>query len=218
MSRLPVDPQWFRELGGDHSHPPEWLLSLRPSVENVVSFGCMSDEPFFLLWTLDAAEVKVVEIRPETINIRQEKEAYLKRRIPLAFRGRTIDFIPVDMLELGEEFLPTNCCDLAFCKRVLYDIFLTHLGNERGEICQEGIQRALERIADAIRQMERVVKPGGYIIVVESIAMVAGGEPIPIHSLFAALGLVEIQLDGAPKEAYCYTKPIWLSGYITSIT
>jgi SAM-dependent methyltransferase len=73
----------------------------------------------------------------------------------LYHQGRLPIFQTGDLL-LGDNF-PNNL-DLAYCNKVLVNIFLGKHGNELSEM--EGVQAALSNIS-------RSVKPGGYVCIVE---------------------------------------------------
>lgn len=201
MSRPPVDLNWFTRLRTPKYHQPsEWLSQLRTSVESLASFGCMSSEPFYLMWTLDAGEVKVTEVCHERICERKKEQECLEATIPLAFKGRTIDFILADMRTVNEDQLPPNHFDLAFCERVLYQIFLTDLEKVQGTVNSQNIQEALQKVLEAINQMARIVKPGGWVIAVETIAINPGDDPRNISPLFKIAGLCKEQLEGDRKS------------------
>jgi len=100
----------------------KWLKQLPLPIRTIVSFGCISSEPFALLWGLDAAEVKVVE--KNEAELRQplgplEELAELRSIHPQAFEGRSVEFIIADMSEEVAE-LPADYFDLAYCENVLY--------------------------------------------------------------------------------------------------
>ena len=205
-----VDPNWFRNLWGTGFHDPRewsWLAQLGSDVDFLATFGCMSSEPFFLMWLLDAAMVRTVEKDPKYISEREEEEEHLRKNASTAFEGRDIKFILADMTELNEETLPSGRFDLAFCKAVLYQIFLADLEGVQGEVGTQQIKEALQVVLKAICQMARVVKPGGLVIAIESIAVNAGEEPTPIGPLFEIAGLRPEPIQGAPQDAYCYRKP-----------
>ena len=148
MIKQPVNPNWFSHLWTANLWGSfEWLLPLSGSVETVVSFGCSSSEPLALLWILDATEVKVIEKEEERLIERRQELAVLTRQLPSAFEGRSVEFIAADM-SLQVNRLPSEYFDLAFCRDVLYQIHL---------------DAGLERVQDAIAEMTRVVRPGGWI-------------------------------------------------------
>ena len=62
-------------LGKELQQRFEPLAVLKPVVSRVVNFGCWPNggglEPFALIWTLDASEVVVVEMKDEYIRLAQ---------------------------------------------------------------------------------------------------------------------------------------------------
>jgi SAM-dependent methyltransferase len=211
MHNLPTDTNWFTKLRSPEFHRPgkwKWLLQLHASVNSLASFGCMSSEPFFLAWGLDATEIKIVEREERYICERSEERESLEAVIPNAFEGRSIDFILADMRSVGEFDLPSSHFDLTFCRMVLYQVFLDGLEQAHGGNPSQIVEQALEQVLAAIRQMTRVTKPGGWVIAVESIAVNPGDEPTPIGPLFKLAGLSEERLEGAPEDAYCFKKAV----------
>ena len=190
MSKQPVNLSWFDHLW-DYS-PKHWLLQLSSSVESIANFGCYSSEPFVLMWTLDATEVKVIEKEEKNLSNLdtgpKEQLEYLNRNLPSALEGRSIEFITKDMSERVDELL-SNHFDLAFCERVLYFSLPDW-----------------QKVQNAINEMARVVKPGGLVIAVEP-KKDETGNLIDFHPLFARAGLIEEYLEGSPGKAYCYKKP-----------
>jgi SAM-dependent methyltransferase len=216
MDKCPVDADWFAQLCAPEFHQPDnwrWLLQLRGSVDNFASFGCMTSEPFFLVWGLDVSKAKVIEVEEKFISKRIEEMEYLKATIPDAFKGRTIDFIRADMRTINEGVLQSNCFDLAFCSRVLYQVFLDGMKSSQADNESQNFGSAKKEVYKAISQMARITRPGGWVIAVESVATKMGDEPISIDSLFQSAGLCKEQLEGAPEDAYCYKKPRDPLGY-----
>ena len=221
MTKRPVNPEWFQHLQtGNLKDCLRWLTPLSTQVDTIVSFGCCSSEPFALMWTLDAVEVKVVELNEDHL-ARARAELETLRRLSVVnthrafgcMEGHSIQFILGDMTRMDR--LPSDHFDLAYCEDVLYDIH-RHSGD-------------LATVQSAVNEMTRVVKPGGWVIAVEPMIgmqeqelandflgrlsgrpmphIVPAGEPIDISPLFEAAGLVKVSLDGAPKWSYCYNKP-----------
>lgn len=218
MSDVPMELNWLTRLAQEFHQPWPWLMELRPSVNNFVSFGCMSDEPFFLIWVLDAVGAVIVEQNIDHIEKRNEKLKELRQEIPEAFAGRTITFIQADMTELTEMKLPSNNFDLAFCKRVLYQIFLDGLPSVQDPIWRvdienlesSDIEKSLQKLQYAINQMARVIKPGGLVVALERISLEPGGEEVDISVLFEKAGLSQEPLMLIPEHEnyYSYRKPI----------
>ena len=200
MTKRPVDPRWFDELRtGQLRDSLVWLAPLRTHVDSLVSFGCCSSEPFALMWTLDAVEGEVVELKKENLRKPKEDLARLKQSSLVAtspllgcMDGRSVHFIVEDMSELKEEQLRSDCCDLAYCEEVLYFMW------DKGAKFQKSIS-----------QMARVVKPGGWVIACEGKIRdpYPGGDLIDISQYFLAAGLEKVSLKGAPESCGCYEKP-----------
>lgn len=129
-----------------------WLENLPSRVERIVNFGCWyGEEPFALMWTLDATEVIVVEIDEGNIGELREQIDIVNIRYPESLQNRIVNYVCRDMTNSIPELLD-QYFDLAYCEDVLYSLPL------------QGGSQALER---GILQMIRVVKPNGYIIAVE---------------------------------------------------
>lgn len=82
-------------------------------------------------------------------------------------------------------------------------MFVSEIEASRADSSSENETFPTKDLLDAIYQMARVAKPGGWVIAVESI----GDQPLPINHLFRAAGLYEESLAGAPADAFCYRKP-----------
>jgi SAM-dependent methyltransferase len=212
MSKRPVNPNWFPTPNWKKRF--EWLAPLSALVESIANFGCSlgSDEPFLLMWTLDATEVKVIEKEKEHVNAAKEELENLRTENPGCLEGRCVKFVIADMLSTTEAELPSNYFDLAYCDEVLYYM-----------------EPDCQKVQDAINVMARVVKPGGWIIAVESKIgaefkevtddfesklfgrkinkPVRVSDPKNISPLFEAAGLVRCSLEDAPEYSYCYRKP-----------
>jgi SAM-dependent methyltransferase len=216
MSKCVVRRNWFASLrkAGLQQHLM-WLKPLSASVESIVDFGCWgSSEPFVLLWTLDASEVVIVEKEEDNLRWPKNEWEILRKTNPDSLIGRSVAFVTADMRKPVPE-LPSGHFDLAFCENVLYQIEM--------ESGWQGVQ-------DAIDEMARVTKPGGWIIAVESkigaefeqvtndiaskvfgheIAMpVRTGDPKDISSSFETAGLLAVGLTSVPDWSYCYKKPL----------
>lgn len=190
----------------------KWLEPLQSFVDSIADFGCWASEewstcsePYALLWTLEASGVVVIDKNPEYIKNAQEwlKTTRLKN---LYFKDYSLEFIVGDMTknELQAK-LPGNNFDLSFCQNVLYNMYDDS-----------------EEIQNAVNEMARVVKPGGWIIAIEpkvgvefknvpfwgeiSVPMPVSN-PVDISSLFAVAGLIRVNIDNAPNWSYCYKKP-----------
>ena len=202
VNKCAVNPNWFTYLHatGLEEHF-KWLKQLSALVETIANFGCCSNEPFALLWTLDAMEIKVIEKNPKNLQewpipTRKELEE-IKHLQGRPLQGRSVEFIVADMSMAVADLLP-NHFDLAYCEEVLYNM-----------------DSDLQMVQNAVNEMARVViKPGGWVIAIESQIGAKSvedgplryGNPIDISSLFETAGLIRTDLDGAPEWSYCYRK------------
>ena len=182
----------------------KWLAQLRESVESIANFGCgNSTEPFALLWILDATEIKVIEKEEEhLVKPKELLERLKKSRKSYCLEGCSVRFIPADMTTTVTKLFP-NHFDLAYCQEVLYDIRDTYI--------KSGLQEV--KVQDAINEMARVVKLGGWVIAWETQIGTNEtdgfvSEPRDISQHFEAAGLCRCSLEGAPKWSYCYRKPL----------
>ncbi len=197
----------------------EWLKPLQPSVDYIVDFGCwVSDartgtcsEPYALSWTLEAVEVIVVDKEAEYINNAHLWLENTRKQYPY-FRNYDLVFVVGDMTHKGltetTNALKKNSFDLSYCHNVLYNMYTSPIA-----------------LQAAISTMANVIKPGGWVIAIESKMGVEYEEkpcglfddgpsiPVPlgetkdISQYFQAAGLVEFSLKGAPEFSYCYQKP-----------
>ena len=163
----------------------EWLSPLRSSVDNIISFGCWASsdvrstcsEPYALLWTLEAEQIVVIDKKSEYIQNAQEWLKTARKQHPY-FTDYNLEFVVGDITQKVDTF-GENSFDLAYCKNTLYQI----------KECQV-----------AVNTMARVVKPGGWVIAVES---------IDLYKEFEKAGLKkEACWDGTPEYTYCYRKPL----------
>lgn len=192
----------------------EWLKPLRSCISSIADFGCSASEAktcsqsYALLWTLEATRVVVVDKDPEHICYAQKWLETYRTKHPY-FKKYNLEFVVGDMtgridgLNEGE-------FELSYCQNVLY---IVHK------------EKDLKGTQNAIDEMIRVVKPGGWVIAIEP-KIGAGFEDVPIDCfggklslpcqksdpidiswLFEAAGLVRVSIDGASKWAYCYRKP-----------
>ena len=207
MEKRPVNPEWFNYIYRHNLHRMdivrgfEWLKQLSESLSRIANFGCWnSDEPFALLWTLDAADVVVIE--KEERHLETPKKTLETLTNTDCMFGRTIEFITADMsadiAQLSSDFF-----DLVYCKDVLY--YLYDEPNNH------------QKLHRAIYQMMRVVRPGGFVVAVEAKmgAEITCVDPLSeqisgtedISPLFERVGLLKIHLDNQPEYSYCYQKP-----------
>lgn len=168
----------------------DWLKQLSDEVDTVVEFGCWSCEPFALLWTLKASRVEIIEKDERNLITPKYILENLLFSHPYCIKNDQIFFYePQDMIKSK---LPSNSFDLAYCKRVLSNM------------------KSHDEIQCAIKNMARIIKPGGFLIAVESMPD-NKGRPKPkgiLSSILSKSGLNEIELDNAPGEAYCFKKPM----------
>jgi SAM-dependent methyltransferase len=192
MSKQPSELDCFDKLQTTKDFRGElrWLAELAGAVDSIVDFGCWSAEPFALLWTLNATRVEVVEKEEESLDTPRYVYENLRRFHPECLQGRHIEFHPPQDMITAK--LTRDRFDLAYCKRVL-----TNMQSD-------------QEIQDAVNKMAEVVRPGGWIVAVESMPD-KHGNPRPradLASMFTKAGLREEWLDGAPEDAYCYKKPL----------
>jgi SAM-dependent methyltransferase len=198
MAKNPVDPDWFTQLQSiDYQRGKlNWLIPLRSSVESIADFGCWgsSGEPFALLWTLCASEIKVIELKQDYVDECKAEWSRLHKKLPHAFEGRSVEFITADMTEKVIQ-LEDDHFDLAFCERVLY------------QVAGSGLQE----VQCAINEMTRVVKPGGLVVADESEPIRdRQGNPIRRERISEMFEKANLRWErcppGAPNSAYCYRK------------
>lgn len=198
----PVDLTCFDRLETNTNYLQDfrWLSQLRGSITEIVNFGCWNPEPLVLLWVLNAREVKVVEKEERHLDRPKEILENIKLSFPSCLEGRSVEFLPpTDMITVE---LPQEYFDLAYCERVLTNM-------EDDQIIQA-----------AINKMAMVVKPGGWVIAVESMPD-EQGIPRPrkeIELMFEQAGLREVHLYAAPENAYCYRKVNTLGSSVSSIS
>lgn len=211
--KAPVQALWFRQLQAQNIPEKfEWLRSLG-HINSIANFGCWTGkEPFALLWALDATEIFVVEKNEEYLNTLHEQLEIFQNSSQGQLLGRKIQVILADMtLEISE--LPTNYFDLAYCDEVLYQIY----NQKDGE----------EAVRRAVNEMIKVVRPGGYIVAIESqfgakielveedwngipiIRRIQKSKTIDISFLFTDNRLVKVPIDdfpNIPDWTYCFRK------------
>ena len=191
----PVDPSCWHQL---HAPNPgvSWLKQLRGSVHSIINFGCWgSSEPFSLLWTLNASEITVAEIKASYLDEPKEEWTRLKQLCPRCTKGREVEFIAADLLTAQ---LESNRFDLVYCEDVLYQI---------------RIERQWQGVQAAVTKMAEVVEPEGWIVAVEE--KITGRRddlrtkgPDDISWIFESAGLCRESLDFAPDWSYCHRKPV----------
>ena len=212
MSKPPVDQAWFNQIFRGNSSPMDtvqrfiWLRQLGMPLARIADFGCFgSDEPFALLWALDADEVVVVEKCVDNLTEPKQRLETLQKTNPACMEGRTIEFVTADMsTEITR--LPTSYFDLAYCKEVLYNLY----------------EPDRQKLRNAISQMARITKPGGFVVALEcqigltprknpsgdvfhSLEMI--GEHVDVSDLFEEVGLAKTSLHKPEEGVYCFQKP-----------
>lgn len=190
MNKQPVDPEWFQNLamGADYGSDFIWLAQLATTIDNIANFGCWSPEPFALLWILDATHITVIEKEEKRLTGPKEILEILKQQNPECLEGRSVEFLPPGDMIAAE--LPFGHFDLAYCERVM-----TNMEDD-------------QEIQLAIDKMAKVVKPGGWVIAVESMPA-KQGNPRPrevFAAMFGKAGLTEERLSNAPEDAYCFRR------------
>ena len=185
----PVDLACFDKLAisKDYRKDFNWLSQLS-GIESIANFGCWSPEPLALLWVLNAREVRVIEKEEGHLARPKEIVDNIRTLFPDCLAGRSVEFLPPSDMTTVE--LQRDYFDLAYCERVL-----TNMDDDYT------IQVAIEKMAD-------VVKPGGWVVAVESMPDEQGNprQRNEIEAMFTKAGLKEEKLDGSPENAYCYRK------------
>lgn len=210
-SKYPVNPNWFTRLEqAQVEREHAWMIPFSATVDTIANFGCWRGvEPFALLWTLDATEVMVVEKKKKHEIEFNKKMNYLKRSCPESLFGRKVDFVLADMTEKVNS-VPSAYFDLAYCRDTLYYM-----------------QDDPLLLEEAIKEMVRVVKEGGLLVVVDSKykaryekqrkhlinefafdenALIA--EPKDMSHLFDKANLVNVTIENLPHYTYCYRKTL----------
>jgi len=191
--KLPESARWAVVGRACLRYKYEYLGPLQTSVDTIADFGCLAtleaqtcSEPYALLWTLNATRVTVIDKNPEYIRNAREWLRITRERNPY-FNDYNLEFIVGDMTG-GIDALDDSDFDLSYCREVLYNM-----------------QHSWEELQSSIYEMARVVRPGGWVIAVESIRDKNGGL-VDIGRLFEMAGLCEERLENAPEDAYCYKK------------
>lgn len=202
--------QWQNWLNSDL---PDFLVNFSPNVEKILEVGCWgSNEPYALLWTLDAKEIMVIEKEKAHLDEMLKQHPYIRARFGERMEGRKITPIVADISSDIPE-LPNDYFDLAYCSDVLYSL-LYEKENSEG-------------LVFALAQMARAVKPGGIVIAIESklgakfnhepdplfggTIPVQVSDPIDISNLFEAMNLIKMELPERNYWEYFYRKRIVLS-------
>lgn len=188
-----------KSLGKELQQKFQPLAVLKPEINRIVNFGYWhrddgidSNEPYALVWTLDASEVVVVEKDKKCVQAGQEIMEGLRKRVPACFKLHSIRFLLGDMTNPIPE-LRQNYFDVSYCERVLLQIYDEH--------SKQGLTKA-------IAQIVRVVRPGGWVIACEQPTEYL---PKNVEFFFEEAGLTinkSIRRVGILKDAYIYNKPL----------
>ena len=207
MSKRAVSSEWIREL---RREIPTFLTDYCSSIETIVEIGCWgSDEPFALLWTLDASEVLVIEKEESHLMVSMENIPYFVARFPGCLDGRQVKPVIGDIGDYIPD-LHSGYFDLAYCENVLYNFLFDSLN--------------YEGLRFAIGQMARAIKPGGLLVAIEPklgakfedapdplglgfMVQTRVSDPIDFSELFIEKSLTKVQLQEMPFWVYCYRKP-----------
>lgn len=206
-----------------HRTKIEWLLNFKERYESVAHFGCnIGYETLALMWFLKARETIGIDKDSDSINQAEslrinlqediqniQRTLYYIRDLPdiykqfqehiskanLAFPT----FITGDMTKTTD--LSSNYFDLAYCERVLYHI-----------ICDKS-NRARANVLRAIKEMVRVIKPGGLIVAIEPNRCTPDDKTtVKLKPIFEKVDLIPIEINNPTllaeyKTLYLYSKP-----------
>ena len=129
-------------FGADLREAYQWLDEAldTSAIDSIVDFGFMSgEEPFALLWTLDANEVVVVEKEDQHRRMFEKLVATLEHVDDGDLAHRSVEFVQADMTGRISG-LPSDYFDLAYCADVLY---IVHRARE------SATRHAIAEMADA---------------------------------------------------------------------
>jgi len=186
-----------QQLGHELKQKFAFLQDLKPSPSSVVNLGCSAKwdeltgyggglETFALMWTLGADKVVVVDINGDSINVLRRRVGELQEKYPQCFVEYTgcFEYLVADMTSQEEmSKLSPGQFELAYCSRVLLNI-----EHDCG----------LEGVEEAVREIARVVKPGGWAVSHEAGAC----EPYPAHyiEIFRKAGFGKLKVIRRPES------------------
>jgi len=180
----------------------DWLNKLNPPHRKIVNFGCdIGEETFQIMWALDADEAVGIDIdesdieaakqtleqimqdvceSKEAFNLamtKQEDREWWIYSVPECMKNDNFpEFFVADMTQQTD--LPGNHFDIAYCWYVL-----NHIDGSK--------------VPQAIAEMKRVVRDGGWIVAVEPVDL-PDGTPLDFSYMFrkAELGKIMDFDDG----------------------
>lgn len=181
----------------------QWLIDLAVQPKKVVHFGCDKGEgTLALIWVLDADEAAGIDISQQAISqahasltdlrdvLReiQSSSHSLPREVqdwwtsvPVYFKAKLLSeklCVTFDNKDITKPTgLPTSYYDLAFCRYVLHHVW-----------CDAGMEHGKNDALFAVREMARVVRPGG-LIAVDELIQYSDGPILDFPSLFEKAGL-----------------------------
>lgn len=188
-----------------------WLVPFRSFVTSIANFGCWASsgdtcsEPYALLWTLAARRVIVLDRNADYVRNAWDWLRRARRTHPY-FQEYQVEFVVGDMTQ-GNGGLEEEAFELAYCRDVLYNM-----------------QDDSEALRIAIGEMARVVRPGGWVVAIESklgadfeedevkcgtatlTVPIQLTDAIDISRYFEEAGLRRVDLADAPPHSYCYRK------------
>ena len=211
----------------DRGQRIDWLAQINVQPRIVADFGChIGDETFGLIWVVDATEAVGIDMKSSAIQQARNSLRSIREDIELAERMLTYhtDMVAPDDLEWwrsqvpdflkrhdfpefmeGDVTRPTDLPDdhfgLAYCRYVLY-----HICGELDELGTKDVQAA-------IREMARVVKPGGWVVAIEPTQpSLTDNRLLDFKPFFQNAGLecvaavYDAVLIPQPEETYIYRK------------
>ncbi len=203
--------RWFDALSVvNQEEAHSWLAGIPKPINRIANFGCWAgSEPLALLWTLGANEITVVEIEQKFLGELDEQISILEARFPESLKGLVIRRLCRDMTIFIPE-LSDSYYDLVYTRDTLY------------ALPYQGGEQALGRALD---QTFRILKPGGFLVVVEPkfgatfetresgfpgipiTVPIPISEPQDMSPIFMSKGFQRYDLQDCPPYAYCFAKP-----------
>jgi hypothetical protein len=162
-----------KDMGSDLRTKFAFLENIRPSAKRVANLGCAArwykpddprsgysggEEPFALLWTLEAKKISIIDIDGDSLKVVQNRVAELKERYHQCFEKceQVFEYVSADITQSDAMMhLPANKYELAYCSGVLCGI-----DDKYG---QDGVEKA-------IREIARLIKSQCWVVSHESVA------------------------------------------------